>query len=88
MTLLCDYCGEKIRKSDHEHTEETLVFGHSQVERAYHTRCAPSYVPPDTPWQAAVAKLKQAVADAKRLSPSEQASFWAVFAIVSEQRDG
>ncbi len=86
-SLVCVYCQQPIVKAKTPaYAEEVLVYGHSQIERAWHRACEPLAIRPDTPWQAATQKLKQAVADARRLSPAGQEAFWEVYDRVKEQR--
>ncbi len=84
--LKCSACGEFIRKQGDDYDHQVLVQGHSQIESAIHIACLPTAIRPDTPWQAATQKLKQAVADAQRLGPTEREAFWEVFDRVKEQR--
>ncbi len=88
MTLICHYCGEKIVKTHTPaHAEEVLVQGHSQIERAWHRHCEPLAIPPDSPFQAAVQKAKQAVEDARRLGPDAYGDFCAIVRLaLTEQR--
>lgn len=81
--LSCRYCGDPIRKKDAEYTEITI----HGTSSAYHHRCHPNWVPPDTPFQAAIQKAKQAIEDARRLGAEPFAVFCEVVEIaLKEQR--
>jgi hypothetical protein len=88
VTLTCCYCGGPIVKSrTPAHTEEVLVQGHSQIERAWHRTCEPLAIPPDSPFQAAVQKAKQSIEDARRLGPDAFQDFVAIVRLaLTEQR--
>ena len=77
--LLCHYCGERIKRSPaavDDGYDETF-FVSSGIERAYHFRCHPDAIPPDSPLDAAILQAKQAVAHARRLGPEEFQRFGA-----------
>ncbi len=85
--LKCSVCGEFIRKSGDDYDDQILVQGHSQIESAVHLSCRPLAIPPDSPFQAAVQKAKQAVEDARRLGPDAFGDFVAIIRLaLAEQR--
>ncbi len=77
--LICCFCQTPIRKS-HDNFDERydVTTPPSQIQRAWHRECEPTYVPPDSPFQAAVQKAKQSIEDARRLGPDAFGDFVAI----------
>ncbi len=86
--LSCHYCGERILRSAVDPFDHRFdVDGSSQIEKVWHVRCRPDYVPPDSPFQAALQKAKQAIEDARRLPAEEFSAFVSVVELaLREQR--
>lgn len=75
--LICEVCSEPIKKADNDHTTRTDIDGTSGIERAWHNRCHPDAIPPDSPLDAAILQAKQAVAHARRLGAEDFQRFGA-----------
>ncbi len=88
LPLLCFYCEKPLIKSKtNAYAQEVLVQGHSQIEKAYHRACEPLAIPPDSPFQAALQKAKQAIEEARRLGPDAYGDFVAIVRLaLTEQR--
>ena len=77
--LTCEFCGEFVKRGSARGNEPyEQKWSGGRVERAWHSRCVPNYAQPDSPFNAAVQKAKQAIEDARRLGQDEYASFVAV----------
>ncbi len=85
--LTCHFCGEPIIKAKTPaFAEEVLVYGHSQIERAWHRKCGPNPSPPETPFQAALVAGKQWVANLRNLTPDERAEALSIIDLAHKEQ--